>query len=311
MQRYPLHPDFRRYARLRFPLNRAVLPVCNAFLGLAGRLVLSDGKTKVKRLRIPAEGGGARPAHIGALLIEPIGLDEPMPCLIYFHGGGFVMKSAPCHVAMAREYAARVPCKALFVDYRLAPKHPFPVPAEDCFAACLWALENAAVLGIDPARTAVGGDSAGGNLAAAVCLMARDRGAPCPRAQMLVYPATDRRMNTPSMAAFYDAPMWNSRLNAKMWRWLLPDPTVENLAYASPMEAASLRGLPPAYVETAQFDCLRDEGNAYALALREAGNAAELWQVKGAMHGYDVAAHSPILRDCVERRVRFLQRHLS
>ena len=300
--KYPIKKEFGLYAHFHPPVCKAFLPLINAALALLPKKKQS-GITESKLL-IPSEAGG----RISALLLTPDGIGGNAPCLVYCHGGAFVMEAAPSHYALMAEYAVGARCKVLFVRYRLAPKHAFPVPVLDCFSTYRWVLQNAATLRVDPARIAVGGDSAGGCLAAAICLMARDKGVPLPCFQMLIYPALDRRMQTASMRLYRDTPMWNARLNEKMWRWYLPKQTTLDIAYASPSEAATLAGLPDAYLETAEFDCLRDEGIAYARALQSAGCAVERNGTSGTMHGFDGVLRSPTVRACVERRIGALQR---
>lgn len=300
--KYPIKQEFGLYAHFHPPVCGALLPLINVALALLPKEKLT-GVTESK-LHIPSEAGGS----ISALLLTPDGVGDNAPCLVYCHGGGFVMEAAPSHYALMAEYAKGARCKVLFVRYRLAPKHAFPAPVLDCFSAYQWVRRNADALGVDPARIAVGGDSAGGCLAAALCLMARDKSVPLPCFQMLIYPVLDRRMQTASMQRFTDTPMWNARLNKKMWQWYLPTPPTMDIAYASPAEAATLAGLPDAYVETAEFDCLRDEGIAYAEALQRAGCAVERNDTSGTMHGFDGVLNSPTARACVERRVDALQR---
>lgn len=303
--KYPISPEFGLFAHLHAPICRPLLPVINSVLS-----VLPVGRfagVSVRKLRIPTPDGG----RITARLFEPENRYGKAPCVVDLHGGGFVMQAAPNHFALAAEYAARASCRVIAVRYRLAPRHKFPTPFGDCFAAYLWVRENADTLGVDASRIAVLGDSAGGCLSAAVCQKARDGGVPLPCMQLLFFPVTDRRMQTASMRAFPDTPMWNARLNARMWRWYLPDAPSAPIAYASPAEAASLAGLPPAYIETAEFDCLRDEGVAYALALREAGVEAELVETTGTMHGYDGVRTSPTVQACMDRRVAALLRAFS
>ncbi|MBE6813621.1 MAG: alpha/beta hydrolase [Ruminococcaceae bacterium] len=243
---------------------------------------------------------------INVFVMQPRGVQTDR-CLVYLHGGGFFFGAAGYHYKNAKQYCLQTPCKVVFVDYRLTPKHPFPMPAEDCFAAWLWTHENADRLGIHKEKIAVGGDSAGGALAAAVSQMARDRNASPPLFQLLVYPVTDRRMQYESHKKFTDTPMWNSKLNVKMWDGYLPDPTVKGLCYASPMEADSFENLPPAFVETAEFDCLHDEGIAYADALLKAGVAVTVNETKGTMHGYDIVQRAPAAKNAIAKRIQFMQ----
>lgn len=306
MRRYPIHDDFKRYARLVPPITRQTLPLLRA----AQRLLPlpSPKKAGVILHRVMIRQG----VHsIEAQLIEPMKKNDPLPALVYFHGGGFVLEAAPYHYALAMTYAAHTPCKVLFVRYHLAPQHPFPLPAEECFAAYLWTLRHVKTLGIREGTIAVGGDSAGGNLAAATALMARDRSILPPCAQLLVYPVIDHRMQSASMRRFTDTPMWNSLLSQKMWQFYLPSLPAEHPEYASLLLAPSLHDLPPAYVESAQFDCLHDEGIAYAQALRAAGVAVTLHETKGTMHGYDIVPNSSITQDSIQKRIAFLKEHFA
>ncbi len=300
---YPIHSDFRAWAHMNPPLNRAVLPAMQGLLRLLFDREKSTAEVTVERYTIPVGGG----ASIRALWYVPKGVEEPAPCLVDYHGGGYVLPAAPYHYALAREYALRARCKVLFPEYRLAPKHPFPTPPEDCFAAYAWVLDHADTLGVDPARTAVAGDSAGGALAAAVCLMAEERGRPMPRGQMLVYPVTGAE-GAASRRKYTDTPMCNSRDMEKYGKYYLQDPSAGEHIWSAPIDAPSLAAMPPAYVETAEFDCLRDDGVLYAQRLEREGVPAELYNTEGTIHGFDIVQDSPIVRACVDRRIGFLQR---
>jgi acetyl esterase len=231
--------------------------------------------------RVAATAAGPIPVRVYAP--EATG---PLPVLVYFHGGGWVIGNLDTVDAPCRSLANQARCLIVSVDYRLAPEHKFPAAAEDCYAATRWAAEHAAELGGDPARIAVGGDSAGGNLAAVVCLMARDRGGPRLTYQLLIYPVTNYDFSTPSYQD--NAEGYLLTKNAMVWFWehYLRDPSDGQNPYASPLRAADLRGLPPAFVITAEYDPLRDEGEAYAARLREAGVAAELRRYDGMIHGF-------------------------
>jgi acetyl esterase/lipase len=228
---------------------------------------------------------------------------------VYFHGGGFALKAAPYHKRLMQAYALGAFCKVVFADYRLTPKHTFPAAFEDCCAAFEWVYANSEKLGIDRDRISIGGDSAGGALAASVCMMLRDRSHPVKiRLQLLVYPVTDAQQNTDSMKRYTDTPLWNSRLNEKMWRMYLNGGEAKRLEFASPAEAKSFNDLPPAYIETAEFDCLHDEGVAFAESLRNGGVEVELFQTEGTVHGYDVVLDSDVTRASIKRRIDALKR---
>lgn len=305
--KYPISSDFRHWTKMNPPLNKAMLPFIQKTMRLLFNREHSSKALTVERKRIPVENGNS----IRALLYTPKDLPDKSPCLVYYHGGGFVLPAAPYHYRLAKEYAVRAHCKVLFADYRLAPKYPFPIAPEDCFAAYTWALSNAEELSIDPARIAVAGDSAGGELSAAVCLMAKDRGKTMPCGQMLMYPVTGAGKETESMKKYTDTPMCNSRDADKYDKFYMQNPDAGNPVYAAPVKADSLGGLPPAYIETAEFDCLRDDGILYAERLREFGVSAGLYNTEGTMHGFDIVLKSPIVRACVDRRIEFLKHIFS
>lgn len=304
MGKYPINKEFYPYARFSPPIRNPRMAAALGEKMRPPRWLWQDESIDLCRETIP--GYGDDPIEV--LAISPRGLEGVKNCLLYYHGGGFFFGGAPYHYRLAKTYALQTPCKVIFVQYRLAPKHPFPIPTEDSYAALLWARENHGVLGIDPNCIAAGGDSAGGSLAAAVCQMARDRLGLKLRFQLLIYPFTDRRLGSDSNRRFTDTPMWNSQLSRMMVAGYIPDPNRPDIAYASPIEAASFVGLPPAYIETAEFDCLHDDGIAYGEKLRQAEVAVELWETKGTVHGFDIAENAPTTQAAVARRVAFMRR---
>ncbi len=206
--------------------------------------------------------------------------------LVFFHGGGWVLGNLESHDGVCRHLAERSGCVVIAVDYRLAPEAKFPAALEDALAATEWVAEHAGRLGLDRRRMAVGGDSAGGNLAAALCLAARDGDGPPIAFQLLLYPATDFAMDTPSHAEFAEGHLL-TRPSMEWFRDHYLNSTAEVADWrASPLRAASVAGLPPAFVLTASHDPLRDEGEAYALRLVQAGIPVTLWRAPGQIHGF-------------------------
>jgi acetyl esterase len=213
--------------------------------------------------------------------------NPPMGVLVYFHGGGWVLGDLESHDRVCRALANSAGCVAVSVDYRLAPEHVFPAAAEDCYAATKWVAENAASLGADPARIAVGGDSAGGNLAAVVSMMSRDRGGPSLVFQLLFYPVTDSAMDTPSQKEFASDGYVLSRADMEwFWNNYVDSSAEKTNPYASPLRAKNLAGLPPALVLTASHDPLRDEGEKFAQRLISSGVKVTCTRYEGVTHGF-------------------------
>jgi acetyl esterase/lipase len=211
--------------------------------------------------------------------------DGPHPAMLYLHGGGFVLGSIAMEHAQTTSLARGVGAVVVSVEYRLAPEHPFPAAVDDAYAALVWLHGHAASLGVDPTRIAVVGNSAGAGLAAALTLMARDRGGPPIRFQYLGIPVLDDRLTTHSMTTMVDTPMWSRPLAELSWGWYLGEQREDVSAYAAPARAADLSGLPPAYVSTMESDPLRDEGILYAIRLLQAKVSTELHSFPGTWHG--------------------------
>jgi acetyl esterase len=212
--------------------------------------------------------------------------DRALPVFLFFHGGGWVTGSIETVDVAVRMLANRSGCAAVSVDYRLAPEHRFPAAAEDAYAATKWVSDQAGALGVDGSRIGVAGDSAGGNLAAVVTLMARDRGGPHIAYQALVYPVLDDEMATPSYREFTSGLPLVARGMAYYWEQYLTTPDEGKSPYAAPMRAESLRDLPPALIVTAEYDPLRDEGELYANRLRADGVPVELTCYEGMAHAF-------------------------
>jgi acetyl esterase len=211
---------------------------------------------------------------------------EILPVLVYFHGGGWVLGELDSVDSLCRSLAKTADCVVVSVDYRLAPEHKFPAAVEDAYSATKWVGDNATVLSCDPKRIAVGGDSAGGNLAAAVSIMARDRSGPRIVCQLLICPVMNFRFDTASYLDNAEG-YWLERDDMKwFWNHYLRDEEDGRNPYASPLLATDLSSLPPAFVITAEFDPLRDEGEAYAARLSECGVPVKLTRYDGMIHDF-------------------------
>jgi acetyl esterase len=283
------------------PLN--ALPVAEARKVLVALFAppQKEPVQKIEDRKIHGPAGYQIPIRI----YTPAG-NGPLPILVYFHGGGWVLGDIESHDGTSRELANKAGCIVVSVDYRLAPEHKFPAAPEDCYAATKWVTLNAASFGGDPARIAVGGDSAGGNLAAAVAQMAADRGAPSFVHQLLIYPVTNYSFDTPSYRENGEGYLLTRDSMQWFWKHYLASDEDGKNAYASPMQAREVRRVAPAFVITAEFDPLRDEGEAYAARLKEARVPVELKRYNGAIHGFFNLGHimdqgKEVMADAVAR----------
>jgi acetyl esterase len=208
-----------------------------------------------------------------------------LPGIVFFHGGGFVLSSVDGHDAFARKLAAGAGAVVVSVEYRLAPEHPFPAAADDAVAATEWVNSHARQLGIDPERIVVAGDSAGGNLAAVTCVIARDLGGPPIAAQLLIYPVLDARQDSESYRRNASGYFLTSAHMAWFWQQYLADADPDN-PVASPVRAADLTNLPPAIIVVGEHDVLADDGRRYASRLTAVGNQVTLLDYPGMFHGF-------------------------
>ncbi len=265
----PTHSLGVAEARAQYEARTAAMAPPAAIAAVAGRIIPGPGGPLRLRLYTPPGQG-------------------PFPLLVFFHGSGFVLCSLDTHDGICRNLCAGAGCVVASVDYRLAPEHRFPAAPEDCLAALRWCAAHAAELGADAARIAVGGDSAGGNLAAVTAIRVRDEGGPRLAGQLLLYPVTD--WHSPGWPSYAENAEGFGLTRATMeWFWghYLADPAAEAAhPHAVPLRAPSLAGLPPALVTTAEYDPLRDEGEAYADRLRAAGVTVAATRWMGMNHGF-------------------------
>lgn len=238
--------------------------------------------------------------------------NEPLPVLVYFFGGGFVVGSLDTPDSICRTLAVMVPCVVVSIGYRLAPEHPFPAAVEDCYAGVKWVADNASKFGGDGGRLAIGGDSNGGTLAAATSLMIRDHHGPSISAQALIYPAMRSGRVTKSMRDNVDPMFFNGHSAVWFWNLYLADPADGESQYASPLNAADHSGLPPTLMITAEFCPLVDEGEEYAEALSKAGVPVHYHRYADLPHGFMIMA--PVLdiaREAFDEVATFLRERLG
>ena len=289
--KYPIHDDFRAACRITAPLGRGVLGVGNLFLGAMPKGMRSDKALTIDKVEVAEQ--------FRAWVITPKSAAELCPAILFLHGGGFVFRAAPYHYDLAKEYALRTGSVVVMVDYRTAHNNPYGATLQDCMTAWHWMIDNSEKLGIDTSKTAIVGDSAGGFLAIKCALTA----GVAPSKVMLIYPVVDCSMRTESMAQFNDTPVWNSELNKRMWEYYLQG--AEEMSLLD-LDRESLRQFPVTYIETAEFDSLRDEGDTFATLLQSAGVATTHTKTKGTMHGFDMAQRSQITQSYISERCKWL-----
>jgi acetyl esterase len=280
----PLDPEVAAVLRVvnaQPPMRSQPIPALRARRAVLSLPELAQAAS-AEDLAIP---GPASP--LPARLYRPAAAAGGLPLLVFFHGGGFVFGSLDSHYdGLCRAICGEARAVVLSVDYRLAPEHPFPAATEDCAMATRHAAAQATAWGADPARLVVAGGSAGGNLAAVTALRLRDEGGPKLAGQLLIYPVVDLPAPTPSYRDFAEGHHLTAADMRWFWEQYLADPADGAHPYAAPLRAASLAGLPPAHLLTAEYDPLRDEGEAYAAALRKAGVAVDLVREQGMIHGF-------------------------
>lgn len=273
---------------------------------LAGVPPLDTTGLTVEDRRVPGPEGGP---EVAVRLFTPEGGGTSRPGVLDIHGGGFAIGTPALDDAVNASIAREVGAVVVSVDYRLAPEHPFPAPAEDCYAALVWFARHAGELGVDPGRIAVLGDSAGGGLAATTALLARDRGGPALAMQVLIEPELDDRLETHSMRTGTETPVWHRANAVESWRYYLGG--TEPSPYSAPARMEDLSGLPPTYLTVNELDPLRDEGLEYARRLLVAGVSTELHCWPGAFHGFVLVADAPITRRALDAMRAALRRGLG
>ena len=279
-----MDPDVRAFlavanARQQPPID--AIPVDEVRRQFASLRPVFQPFVKVARVTNTATAGGV-PLRSYHPMNAPAG---SLPGIVYFHGGGWVMGDLDTHDTLCRQLANHAGAVVVAVDYRLAPEHPFPAALDDAYAATQHIIRRASEFGVDPTRLAVAGDSAGGNLAAVVTLKARDEGGPRVAFQCLLYPVLDFECNTPSYAQFADG-FGLTRAKMEFFGRSYLGRGDANHPFLSPLRAPDLTGLPPALIVTAEYDVLRDEGEAYARRLAASGVPVDSWRVAGVIHAF-------------------------
>jgi acetyl esterase len=277
-------------------------------LARAQSIPVGKPSSKIEDINLPVGPTGSVPIRI----VRPTAIAEVLPVVMYFHGGGWVLGDRDTHDRLLREIAVGAQAAVIFVEYARAPEARYPVAIEQAYAATRYVVDNAASLRIDPLRLAVAGDSVGGNMTAAVTLMAKQRRGPRIAFQVLFYPVTAAGFETPSYMQFADGPWLTKRAMEWFWDAYLPDPAARNQTTATPLNASldQLAGLPEALVITDENDVLRDEGEAYARKLSDAGVRVTSVRYNGTIHDFvmlNTLADTPATRGAIAQAVAALR----
>jgi acetyl esterase/lipase len=304
----PLDPDLQMLEHLVLPDFHDPAVVREWARGLAaGAPPLDPALTRNIEISDQAIPGSQGALSIPIRIYRPA-LDGPAPVLVYFHGGSFLMGDLDTDHIACLKYAGEARCVVISVAYRLAPEHRFPAGVEDCYTALTWTAANAAALGVDARRIAIGGSSAGGTLAAALAIMTRDRQGPRPVLQMLIYPALDDRMLTPSINSSGPIHVVSRAVVGHMWRHYLGGAGVAASPYAAPARITDFTALAPAYIETCELDPLRDEVMAYAMRMLQGGISADVQVLAGAPHAFDLVLAAPVTQRAYATRAAVLHK---
>lgn len=297
-----IDPELRSIAR-HVPYNKLIIICANIFQ------TISFHFTKVPKgvINRSISVKGYKDLKLKVNIFEPSNINEKSPCFIYVHGGAFSYKASAYHKKLACLYAMEVKCRVYFPDYHLTPKYPYPAAYEDILKLYQYIMKNHEELGIDNERIGIAGDSAGASLAALICNNYEQLNLTRPCLQMLIYPLTDVTMQTDSMKKFIDTPLWNSKNNKRMWSYYCKNLKDDHIYKASPMHSSLPQFIPDTYVETAQYDCLHDEGMIYAKKLCESGANVVINETRGTIHGYDSAFHTKIAKIHIKKRILFLR----
>ncbi len=284
-RRYPIDRSLRSLFHIHTPLSRALFPFASAFLRLFS--LHSDREIEVRWYSV----GKTR-----VLDVSPKGNGKNIPVIIYLHGGAFVYRAAPYHYRLVKEYALSG-CRVLMLDYPLSPMNRYPLAVDAAVEVYKWALEHF------PAPVAVMGDSAGGEIALSSTMKIIEEGLRRPQFLSLIYPVVTP-VETKSKRDFTDTPVWNSRLNGKMWEYYLG-----GREYRSIFDCGFVSAFPPVYIETCEFDCLHDEGEELSSVLSDNGVPVVHRNMEGACHGYDMISSSPLVKESMEARKTFIMNH--
>ena len=302
---WDIDPELEELKKIPVATSRLQVRMIQLLYGGLMKKEKSDDALTVKRIRIPCDESPKN--RLDCLVYEPKGKEhELLPAVLLLHGGALVFPAFPYHYRLARYVAEHTDSRVFLPNYDLAPDFKPPIQYREAFKIYRYLLEKAGELLIDPSRVVIMGDSAGGTMCATLCLVLKSKGMPMPAGQVLLYPSLDSRLNSRSMKMYTDVPVINSRAVREYYKLCSSRFMESSSKNGSPVEAESLEGMPPTYVETAEFDCLHDDGVLYADRLSKDHCEVVLNETKGTVHAYDMAKDSTVVMQALESRTRFI-----
>ncbi len=299
-------PELKKFA-IKMPYNKAFIYCDKLSYRFTSRLAKITPKVSKRTVTIQGYNG----LDFRTDIYEPRDIQEKLPALLFIHGGAFSYRAAPYHIHLAGAYAVKAGCRVFFPDYHLLPDYPWPAAWHDVLALYRYISANPEPLGIDPEKIGVTGDSAGAFLAAMIGNQYEKEALIKPCLQMLVYPLTDYDTERDSMKDNSEAPIWNLKSHKRMIEYYFRGLQPSEIKSLMPMQQELPANIPDAYIETAEFDILHDEGIQYGKKLEAAGAAVEINETAGTFHGYDIAVKSKIARKNIEKRFVFLKKAFS
>lgn len=300
--KYEYHEELRKYRNFYIPIYKILIPFFHFCLNFIYFFQKSNDKYQIEKKKIKSFDN----KNIKFFICTPKINNLTDECIYYIHGGGFVFNGAPHHYKLAKELTYKSKCKLVFIDYRLAPKYKFPYAPNDCFTVYKWILDNRDSLNIN--KIVLVGDSAGGNLSVTTTFMAYDNNLDVPNKLVLLYPVLTKDLVTESMLKYTDTPMCNSKDGSKYNKLYYTDDINNVRKYMAPYEGDIFKGFPKTYIEVAEYDCLHDDGVLFYNKLIDNNIKSTIFEVKNAMHGYDIAIGGKLIDELIEKRVNFIKK---
>lgn len=300
--KYVYHDELRKYRNFKIPINRVLIFFSHIFLGLLYHFQLSNKRIKVEKFKVKSFDN----KRIKNIIYTPKDIELNKRCLYFIHGGGFAFNGSIHHYELAKRMAIKLKCKAIYVDYRLAPKYKFPTAIKDVYSLYKWIIDNSKNLNINKDEIILMGDSAGGNLVALTTILAKKDNYPLPKVNILLYPVLTKDLETESIKKYIDTPFCNSKDLDKYSKYYYGN--IESDIPKSPYDEDLFEGYPNTYIEVAEYDCLHDDGVLFYYKLYKENINCELIEVKGAMHGYDFAINSKLIKELIEKRIKFIEK---